>query len=363
MGELIRSTVFHCDIQQFRARMARLSNRLGIIGWKSQDGIRLVIGEYPYMKPFYAVLPEGASIPMGMYDWDPNEVKSDPIKRPYTRASWIVVRWTESSMRPMYHPQKGLYSAGIEVYEEADNQTRVDFLDGYDPARPKIDVMPLGRPFDEFIGVVLEEIGEMTEIKVKNKAKILFLAANPVLTSQLNLDEEIRAITMKIRASNYRDSLELISVWATRPDDLIQYLNEHQPQIVHFSGHGSTKEEIVLMDDNRKAKPVSTAALKMLFTTLKDNIRVVILNACYSQAQAEAITEAIDCAIGMNTTISDEAATVFVASFYRAIGFGRSVQEAFDQGKTALLLESIPEDQTPELLVKKNVSPSDLFLL
>ena len=53
MGELIRSTVIHCDIQQFRARMERLSNRLGVSGWKSEDGTRLVIGEYPYMKPFY----------------------------------------------------------------------------------------------------------------------------------------------------------------------------------------------------------------------------------------------------------------------------------------------------------------------
>jgi hypothetical protein len=193
--------------------------------------------------------------------------------------------------------------------------------------------------------------------------KILFLSSNPDNTSALQLDEEIRSITNKIRASDYRDVLALTSLWAVRPDDLLQALNEHKPQIVHFSGHGSSEGEIVLMDNNRNIKSVSTAALKMLFTTLKDNIRVVILNACYSRTQAEAITGVIDCAIGMKAAIGDQAAITFAASFYRAIGFGRSVQEAFDQGKTALLLEGIPDNDVPELLVRTSVNPASMFLL
>ena len=137
-----------------------------------------------------------------------------------------------------------------------------------------------------------------------------------------------------------------------RPDDLLQALNEHKPQIVHFSGHGSETGEIVLMDRNRQVKTVSAEALKMLFTTLKDNIRVVVLNACYSEKQAQAIAEVIDCVVGMSTAIGDDAAIIFAASFYRAIGFGRSIKEAFDQGKTALMLEGIPEASTPQLLAR-----------
>ena len=45
--------------------------------------------------------------------------------------------------------------------------------------------------------------------------------------------------------------------------------------------------------------------------------------------------------------IGDDAAITFAASFYRAIGFGRTIQEAFDQGRTALMLEGIPEERTP----------------
>jgi hypothetical protein len=50
-----------------------------------------------------------------------------------------------------------------------------------------------------------------------DKVKVLFLAANPAGMRRLALDEEVRAIEAKIRASKYRDALELISRWAVRP--------------------------------------------------------------------------------------------------------------------------------------------------
>jgi hypothetical protein len=88
----------------------------------------------------------------------------------------------------------------------------------------------------------------------------LFLASNPTGTTVLNLDEEIRAITEKIRASEHREMINLVSAWAVRPDDLIQSLNECRPQIVHFSGHGNQQGQIILTDNDRTPKPVSSAA-------------------------------------------------------------------------------------------------------
>lgn len=195
-----------------------------------------------------------------------------------------------------------------------------------------------------------------------DKVTILFLAANPQGTDHLGLDEEIRSITEKIRASDKRDTLDLISAWAVRPDDLLQKLNEHKPQVVHFSGHGTHVGEIVLVDNSDLPKPVDVTALEALFRVLKDNVQVVILNACYSEVQARAIAKVIDCVIGMSTAIRDRAAITFAASFYRAIGFGRSVQEAFEQGKVAFLLEGIPEDRIPILLHRPEVDPSKIFL-
>lgn len=196
-----------------------------------------------------------------------------------------------------------------------------------------------------------------------NKIKTLFLASNPAGTTALSLDEEIRAITQKIRASDYRDLIELASAWAVRPDDLIQVLNESRPQIVHFSGHGNEKGEIILTDNNRIPKPVTTTALRALFSVLKDNIRIVVLNACFSEIQAKIIIENIDCVVGMNSSIGNNAAIAFAASFYRALGFGKSVKESFEQGKLSLLMEGIPEENTPQLLCKDGVDAASLFIL
>jgi len=195
------------------------------------------------------------------------------------------------------------------------------------------------------------------------KQKILFLAANPTTETRLALDKECREIDTKIWATLHRDRLELLTKWAVRPSDLLQYLHQHSPHIVHFSGHGSTSEEVILLDAHDEAKPVSKAALRQLFATLKDNIRVVVLNACFSQPQAEAITEVIDCAVGMNQAIGDDAAITFAAAFYQAIGFGRSIKVAFEAGKAALLLDGIPEENTPVLLVRAGVDPDKVILV
>ena len=158
---------------------------------------------------------------------------------------------------------------------------------------------------------------------------------------KLALDEVIREITSKIRAANHRDSIDLISACVAWPDDLLQLLNQYRPQIVHFSGHGSNSCKIILTDNNGVSKAVSRA-IQALFAALKDNVRVVVIDACYSREQAEAITRVIDCAVVMSDSIEYKAAITFATSSYKAIGFGCSIREAFDQGRAVLLLEGIP---------------------
>ncbi len=196
-----------------------------------------------------------------------------------------------------------------------------------------------------------------------NKIKILFLAANPMETSRLQLDEEVRSITEKIRASEYRDSIEFITSWAVRPDDLLQELNIYKPHIVHFSGHGSRSGKISLSSSDGSPKAISIKALNAVFSILKDNIRLVVFNACHSYTQAKVMTEVIDCAIGMNDAIVDKAACLFAASLYRGIGFGRSIQDAFDQGIASLLLEGVPGEDIPILATKPGVNASQVSFL
>lgn len=193
--------------------------------------------------------------------------------------------------------------------------------------------------------------------------KVLFLASNPLDQNQLRLDEEVRSIKEKLRASEHRDAVELKSEWAVRPSDILQALNEHKPHIVHFSGHGSNSDELVLQDAAGGTKLVTKDAIAATISTMTDNIEIVMFNACFSAGQAEAVTEYVNFAIGMTEAISDDAARVFAAHFYSAIGFGRSVQKAFDQGISALLLEGIPENKTPMLYHREGVSANDVILV
>ena len=89
---------------------------------------------------------------------------------------------------------------------------------------------------------------------VPDRITVLFMAANPNGTSQLRLDEEVRAVQEKIRLSEYRDSIHFESRWAVRSSDVLQAINETNPTIVHFSGHGTVKGDLVLTNPDGSAK-------------------------------------------------------------------------------------------------------------
>jgi hypothetical protein len=57
------------------------------------------------------------------------------------------------------------------------------------------------------------------------------------------------------------------------------------------------------------------------------------------------------------------AARVFAAQFYSAIGFGRSVQNAFDQAKLQLVLQGIDEDKIPQLFVRAGIDANEIILV
>jgi hypothetical protein len=182
--------------------------------------------------------------------------------------------------------------------------------------------------------------------------KILILAANPKTTPPLRLDEEVREINEGLRRSKYRDQFEIQSRWAVRMRDLRRALLDVEPQIVHFTGHG--KEGGILVEDELgMAVSISTEALSGLFEKLANHVECVLLNACYSEPQANAISRHIDYVIGMREEIDDKAAIEFAVGFYDALGAGKSVKDAFDFGRNAIQLNKLPGHLVPLLLEKK----------
>ena len=125
----------------------------------------------------------------------------------------------------------------------------------------------------------------------RGKVKVLFLAANPAKTTRLALDEEMRAIEQQVRATKYRDLLTF-----QLANDLLQLFNQHQPQVVHFIGHGSERG-LWFAGEDGASWLVETPVLKQLFAACNGTVRLVLLNVCSSQAQAQVLLKTVDCVI------------------------------------------------------------------
>lgn len=114
-----------------------------------------------------------------------------------------------------------------------------------------------------------------------DKLTILFLAANPQDTQKLALDQEVRSITEAIRKSEGRDRIEFFSRWAVQSLDILQAINETDPEIIHFSGHGSEKGEIVLDDGSGNIAMVSKEAMAAAVASASKKVRMIFLTPVF----------------------------------------------------------------------------------
>ena len=200
--------------------------------------------------------------------------------------------------------------------------------------------------------------------------KILILAAIP---HGLRLDREMREIEESIRRAVQRDLFEICIRTAVRHQDIRRAIAEEQPQIVHFCGHGMEDGSLLLEDEGGKNKPVLPEALASLFELHAEYVKCVLLNACYSEKPAVAISKYIDYVIGMNNPIEDRAAIAFARGFYDGLGYKISgnqdtIQRAFKEAMVATKFENLSQGQIPVLkkkikLTRKGTAAKKTLLL
>lgn len=184
---------------------------------------------------------------------------------------------------------------------------------------------------------------------MKEVTKVLFCSANPNETSRLRLDQEYREIDNSLRASNFRDKFELNSSWATTTQDLLQKVVNIEPNIVHFSGHG-TDSGIILENSIGNRVIVSGEGLSALFEVFLGKVQCVILNSCYSEKQAKLINNFVPYVIGMSQSLQDSTAISFSSGFYKAIGAGKDIPVSFKLGIASVKLEGLPSSDIPLII-------------
>ncbi|MCG8424551.1 MAG: AAA-like domain-containing protein [Proteobacteria bacterium] len=167
---------------------------------------------------------------------------------------------------------------------------------------------------------------------------VLILGANPPGTERLRLDNEVREIRDALHGASHGHCFQLEYWPATRPRDLWRALLKHRPEIVHFIGHGTETEGLVLEGEDGRTKLVSAGELASLFS-LFTGVECVLLNACYTQDQARAIAQHVCVAIGIQRPISDQASIQFAVGFYDSLGAGESLEFAYQLGCRAARFE------------------------
>jgi hypothetical protein len=172
---------------------------------------------------------------------------------------------------------------------------------------------------------------------MRQRIKILFLAANPGDRTYLKLDREFSAIQEALRPGKYRDRFQLLNPrFAARMENFTSALITHKPHIVHFCGHGSANQGIAFEGKGGNSRLAGKQELTTLFAELNRHARLVFLNACHTREQAEILGRIFDYTIGTNGLILDTDAIEFARWFYRSLADGATVRGAFLSAQSAL---------------------------
>ena len=189
------------------------------------------------------------------------------------------------------------------------------------------------------------------------KKTILILVANPHGSDSLDLLPEVHKLKEALKRASCKDQFDIKQEEALQKKDLRRHILEHNPQIIHYCGHG-TKEGLIIHDENHQAQLLDNEFLVNLLENFADCVECLVLNACETEPLAIEVVKHLNYAIGMNRVVKDQSAIAFAEAFYDAIGAGKEIEKAFELGKNAVLGTTSGGNQSRKLIaVREDDSP------
>jgi len=156
---------------------------------------------------------------------------------------------------------------------------------------------------------------------------ILFVSANS-RDEYIDIEREHRSLQKLVETGGH--SLHVLP--AAEITDLRDALKANKKNkifdILHFSGHVTEEEGLQLRGEGRRKDVLNGETLKELLKG--SGVKLVVLNACHSEALATSLSEVIPAAIGTTRKIRDVAARQFTRNFYGALKDHASVKGAFE---------------------------------
>lgn len=185
-----------------------------------------------------------------------------------------------------------------------------------------------------------------------NQVRLALLVSNPEQNASLQTMIEARDIQKAIQSASKGTRFNVKVVLAPTFDDLIDALNQFDPQIVHFSGHGGGS---ALLLDNESAGQDGGEVLDFdivarLLASTSAKVRLMVLAACDTVAGAECLLAPSRSIVAMSDSIDDEAACAFSARFYKSLADGATLRNSLEQAKLLLEQKGYEDADLPTLL-------------
>lgn len=164
---------------------------------------------------------------------------------------------------------------------------------------------------------------------------LLFAFANDARAGRYlpSLGEEIGALRRALSKAADGGLCELIVRESTTREELLEILSDARYRrriaLVHFAGHATA--DYLLLEGAGAPVAARAGGLVELLSAL-DSLEVVFLNGCSTLPHARRLTGAgVPAVISTERSVADERARRFATDFYRELGEGSTIEEAFDR--------------------------------
>lgn len=180
-----------------------------------------------------------------------------------------------------------------------------------------------------------EEDDEMKRVietvKSQNTVNVLVLNATPDDQGRIRVDKEAALLEEHLESvRNPRRHLKITHRFAVRIDQIQRELLNHEPKILHFSGHGDTG--VLLFEDHEGNTAELPGEVFAEIVAAFGNLECIVLHACFTQEVAQACARHVKIIVGSAHTVSDTTAPKFTYAFYQALANGRNYNNAYEMG-------------------------------
>ena len=193
-------------------------------------------------------------------------------------------------------------------------------------------------------------------MRKSNFKNILFASASPIDKEQPRSGKEFELLNRCLKEHDSSGTYNLQPLFELNTRNLFEAVGKYQPEIVHFSTHGTWDGNMVMeKEGDRTTNHTPSNLLGDFFGHNKKVIDCVFLNYCYSIEQAQEISKYINYVVAMSSKISSDIAIYYSYFFYSKYLLERDFITSFSYAQTYIKMEDQAKNHIPMLYLNGKV--------